>query len=251
MATAKKPAAKSTKKTPAKSAAKAHAKPAAKTQAKASEEEKVTEETSAEEGAEEGTEEGAEEGADEKPAEAHGDEGLPETKEVAELRAAGREAIEALKRLNDLLRPLSVKLNADERKSGVGKMLKGEAEQLVKVARYAMKHPELVKGFAAKDGGADLAVFEGDLLAAHLATHEAARSLREEIEGHTQEMLSLLGDLAIHRGLLARPVLLKVYKVFAQVAQNDAGVYSAIRSVIEFFDRPSRDAKADEAPSEG
>lgn len=247
MATAKKPAAKSTKKTPAKSAAKAHAKPAAKTHAKASEEEKVTEETSAEEGSDEGSEETPEE----KPAEAHAEEGLPETKEVAELRAAGREAIEALKRLNDLLRPLSVKLNAEERKSGVGKMLKGEAEQLVKVARYAMKHPELVKGFAAKDGGADLAVFEGDLLAAHLATHEAARALREEIEGHTQEMLSLLGDLAIHRGLLARPVLLKVYKVFAQVAQNDAGVYSAIRSVIEFFDRPSRDAKADEAPSEG
>ncbi len=231
MATAKKPAAKTTKKTPAKStkpaakpATKAHAKPAVE-----EEEEKVTESDEA----------------------AESEEGLPETKEVATLREAGREAVEALKRLNELLRPLSVKLNADERKSGVGKMLKGEAEQLVKVARYAMQNPELVKGFAAKDGGADLAVFEGDVLASHLATHEAARELREEIEGHTQEMLSLLGDLAIHRGLLARPVLLKVYRVFAEVAQNDAAVYSAIRSVIEFFDKPSRDAKgAEETPSE-
>ena len=166
-------------------------------------------------------------------------DGFPETPEVATLRSAGRGAVAALKQLNEQLRPLAVKLNDEERRSGVGKLLRGEAAELLKVARYAMHNPALVKGFAGKDGGVDPKVFEGDLLAAHLAVHEAARSLRDEIETETKEMLSLLGDLAIHRGVLARPVLLGVYKLFAQVAQNDTAVHGALKSVFDFFDRPA------------
>jgi hypothetical protein len=81
--------------------------------------------------------------------------------------------------------------------------------------------------------------------AAHLAVHEAARALRDEVETETKEMLSLLGDLAIHRGVLARPVLLGVYKLFAQVAQNDTAVHGALKSVFEFFDRPAAARGAD------
>ena len=83
------------------------------------------------------------------------EDGFPETPEVAALRTAGKEVVAALKKLNEQLRPLSVKLNDDERKSGLGKLLKGEAEQLLKVARYAVKNPELVKGFTGKEGGVD------------------------------------------------------------------------------------------------
>jgi hypothetical protein len=166
-------------------------------------------------------------------------DGFPETAEVATLRSAGREVLTALRQLNERLRPLAVKLNDEERRSGVGKLLKGEAAELLKVARYAMDNPALVKGFAGKDGGVDPKVFEGDALAAHLAVHEAARSLRDEVEVETKEMLSLLGDLAIHRGVLARPVLLGVYKLFAQVAQDDTAVHGALKSVFEFFDRPA------------
>ena len=165
-------------------------------------------------------------------------EGFPQTAEVKALRTAGRDVIDSLKRLNGVLRPLAVKLDADERKSGVGKLLKGEAAELLKVARFAMANPALVKGFAAKDGGVDPKVFEGDLLAGHLAVHEAARTLRDAVEEESREMLSLLGDLAIHRGVLARPVLLNAYKLFAQIAQNDTAVHSALKSVIEFFSRP-------------
>lgn len=177
-------------------------------------------------------------------------DGFPETPEVKALRTAGAEVVAALKKLNESLRPLAVKLNDDERKSGVGKLLRGEAAELVKVARYAIEHPELVKGFVAKDGGVDPKAFEGDLLAGHLSLHEAARSLRDEVENETKEMLSMLGDLSIHRGLLARPVLLKVYKLFAQIAQDDSAVHGALKSVIEFFDRPSS-ARSDDAADEG
>jgi hypothetical protein len=172
-------------------------------------------------------------------------DGFPETPEVKTLRAAGREVIESLQRLNAVLRPLAVKLDADERKSGVGKLLRGEAEELLKVARFAMANPALVKGFAAKDGGVDPQVFEGDTLAGHLAVHEAARSLRDAVESESREVLSLLGDLAIHRGVLARPVLLGVYKLFAQLAQNDTVVHGALKSVIEFFSRPSSGSSTD------
>lgn len=175
------------------------------------------------------------------------EDGFPETPEVAALRTAGKEVVAALKKLNEQLRPLSVKLNDDERKSGLGKLLKGEAEQLLKVARYAVKNPELVKGFAGKDGGVDPKAFEGDALAAHLSLHEVARSVREEVESETKEMLSMLGDLAIHRGLLARPVLLGAYKLFAQLAQNDSGVQGALKSVVDFFDKPSSSGKDEPA----
>lgn len=172
-------------------------------------------------------------------------QGFPETPEVATLRSAGQDVVAALKKLNEQLRPLAVRLNDEERRSGMGKLLRGEAAELLKVARYAMNNPALVKGFAGKDGGVDPRVFEGDRLAAHLAVHEAARALRDQVETETKEMLSLLGDLAIHRGVLARPVLLAVYKLFAQVAQNDTAVHGALKSVFEFFDRPAGGRRAD------
>lgn len=159
--------------------------------------------------------------------------------EAAALLAAGREVIASLRQLNARLRPLAVKLTVDERRSGVGKMLRGEAAELVKVARYAMSRPELTKGFAAKDGGVDPTRFEGEALIGHLAVHEVARALRDEVEGEAKEMLGLLGDVAIHRALLARPVLLGVYRLLAQHAKSDGEVQGALQSVIEFFDRPS------------
>jgi hypothetical protein len=68
-------------------------------------------------------------------------------------------------------------------------------------------HPSAL-AWEAKGGGVDPKVFEGDALVGHLAVHEAARTLRDAVEAESAEMLSLLGDLAIHRGVLTRPVLL-------------------------------------------
>lgn len=174
--------------------------------------------------------------------------GFPVTDETRALEAAGRELIAALQRFNAVIRPMAVKLSDEERRSGVGKLLDGEAAQLVKVARVALDNPSLVKGFAAKDGGIDPKVFEGEHLANHLAVHEVARGLLRQFEHESGELSALLGDLAIHRGTLARPVLLGAYRLFATMAEHDADVRNALASVLDFFDHPLRRTPKDDAP---
>ena len=164
---------------------------------------------------------------------------LPITDAAAQLQQDGDALLAALARFNDTLRAQSVALTDEERRSGVGKLLHGEAVQLAFVARYAAERPELVKGLAAKDGGADLQSFETEALLDHLSVHHTARKILDGFDRESAALHSLLGDVAIHRGALARPPLLAAYRVFATLAEHDVDVRHAIRSVREFYDRPA------------
>ena len=164
-------------------------------------------------------------------------ETLPETPAAAQLRRDGHALLAALAQFNTTLRAQSVALTDEERRSGVGKLLANEASQLAIVARYAADHPELVKGLAAKDGGQDPSRFEAEVLLDHLSVHQAARDVVAAFDKESDALHTLLGDLAIHRGALARPPLLAAYRVFATLAEHDVDVRHALRSVQEFYDR--------------
>ena len=164
---------------------------------------------------------------------------LPDSPAAAQLRADGHALLAALQRFNTTLRAQGVGLTEEERRSGVGKLHTDEAPQLARVARYAAEHPGLVKGLAAKDGGADMQSFETDLLLDHLSVHQTARDLLAAFDRESDALHSLLGDLAIHRGALARPPLLAAYRTFATLAQHDLDVRAALQPVIEFFERAS------------
>lgn len=171
---------------------------------------------------------------------------LPETPATEALKRAGHALLASLAQFNDALRAQSVALTDEERRSGVGKLLNGEAAELALVARYALERPELVKGIGAKDGGSDVNSFEAEALLEHLSLHHAARELIERFDQESAALHTLLGDLAIHRGALARPPLLAAYRVFATLAEHDVDVRHAIRSVRDFYDRaPSPRTGAD------
>ena len=92
---------------------------------------------------------------------------------------------------------------------------------------------------------------DGDTLAHDVADRLLVRLIRRSLAGKTSH-IALTGGVILpgekpagvfrtmvrHRGVLARPVLLNAYKLFAQIAQNDTAVHSALKSVIEFFSRP-------------
>ena len=102
-------------------------------------------------------------------------DGLPETEASRAIRSTVAEVIGTLQRLHATLAVEAGRLTEEERRSGQGKLLDGEAAVLAQVAHAAADNPALLKGLAAKDGGVDPARFEGDALLAHLALHVAAR----------------------------------------------------------------------------
>lgn len=160
---------------------------------------------------------------------------LPDSPAAAQLRAQGHALLAAMSAFNDKIRSLSVRLTDKERASGVGKLRHGEAAELAAVAQYAKDHPALVKGLTAKDGGVDPRSFEADGLLDQLSVHQAARDITTAFDAESAALHTLLGDLAIHQGALARPPLLKAYRIFATLAQHDPDIERALHSVIEFY----------------
>jgi len=165
---------------------------------------------------------------------------LPETSASGALRDAGHAFLAALQHFNAVLGAQSVGLTDDERRSGMGKLHTDEAPQLGIVARFAADNPAMVKGLAAKDGGVDPNTFESDVLLDHLAVHQTARDLLTAFDAEIADLRSLLGDLAIYRGALARPPLLAAYRLLSAHAEHDRSIRTAIRSVQEFYDRTPR-----------
>ena len=162
---------------------------------------------------------------------------LPDTPTARAIRDAGHALLAALQHYNEVLRPLGVGLTDEQRRSGVGKLYDREAPQLAKVAHFAAANPALVKGLAAKDGGTDMNTFETAVLLDHLSVHQAARDITAAFDAQSASLHELLGDLAIHRGALARPPLLAAYKLFGAIAEHDLDVRGALKSVIDFYDR--------------
>lgn len=162
---------------------------------------------------------------------------LPDSAAAAQLRQDGHALLAALQRFNATLRAQSVGLTDEERRAGTGKLHTHEAPQLARIAHFAAANPALVKGLAAKDGGTDMNTFETDTLLDHLSVHQAARDLLSAFDAESDALHRLLGDLAIHRGALARPPLLAAYRTFATLAQHDLDVRAAIQPVLDFYDR--------------
>jgi len=165
---------------------------------------------------------------------------LPETDASRAIRRLSGEIVGSLQQYFTQLAALAVRLTPDERQSGTGKLLDGEAVQLARVAQVAAARPEFVVGLAAKDGGIDPSTFETDALLDHLAVHVAARDAARAITAEAANLAKLMGDVAIHRGAQARTPLLAAYKVLSAVAAHDPVVANAIRGVQEFFERPNR-----------
>ncbi len=164
---------------------------------------------------------------------------LPETEASRAIRGSVAEVIGTLQRLHAALAVGAGRLTKDERRSGEGKLLDGEAAVLAQVARVAADHPALMKGLAAKDNGIDPAVFEGDALRAHLALHVAARDATRAIAKEAASLHTLLSDLSLYHGAQARGPLLAAYKLLSAVAVHDPSLAKSIDPVREFFDRPA------------
>ena len=172
-------------------------------------------------------------------------DGLPETEASRAIRSTVAEVIGTLQRLHATLAVEAGRLTEEERRSGQGKLLDGEAAVLAQVAHAAADNPALLKGLAAKDGGVDPARFEGDALLAHLALHVAARDAARAVAAEAAALHTLLSDRALYHGAQARGPLLAAYKVLSAVAQHDPGLAKSIAPVRDFFDRPARPAPRD------
>lgn len=131
-------------------------------------------------------------------------DGLPETEASRAIRSTVAEVIGTLQRLHATLAVEAGRLTEEERRSGQGKLLDGEAAVLAQVAHAAADNPALLKGLAAKDGGVDPARFEGDALLAHLALHVAARDAARALAAEAAALHTLLSDRALYHGAQAR-----------------------------------------------
>lgn len=171
---------------------------------------------------------------------------LPDTDATRAIRATATEVIGALQRHYAALAAGGVRLTDDERRSGTGKLLDGEADVLAQVAAVAADHPSLVVGLAAKDGGTNPHVFEADALRAHLAVHVTARDASRAIAREADALYSLLSDLSLYHGAQARGPILAAYKVLSAVADHDPNLAHALRQARAFFDRPARARTADD-----
>lgn len=170
---------------------------------------------------------------------------LPETDASRAIRGSVAEVIGTLQRLHAALAVGVGRLTDDERRSGQGKLLDGEAAVLAQIAQVAANQPAFMAGLAAKDGGVDPSVFEGDALRAHLALHVAARDATRAIAKEAAALHTLLSDLSLYHGAQARRPLLAAYKLLAAVALHDPSLAKSIAPVREFFDRPARTGSGD------